>query len=65
MDFYKIDVDEVASVAAELGVRAMPTFFLFRGGKQIAEVVGANPAALKVCLYSLLIYVFVIRLTSK
>lgn len=40
--FYKIDVDELAELAAELGVRAMPTFFLFKGGEKVAEVVGAN-----------------------
>ncbi|KAI9649522.1 thioredoxin trx1 [Ciborinia camelliae] len=45
--FVKIDVDEVPDVAAELGIRAMPTFLIFKGEKQIAEVVGANPAALE------------------
>ncbi|KAK7206532.1 thioredoxin [Myxozyma melibiosi] len=45
--FYKIDVDEVADVAAEVGVRAMPTFMLFKNGQKIKEVVGANPPALK------------------
>ncbi|RPB19594.1 thioredoxin [Terfezia boudieri ATCC MYA-4762] len=45
--FYKLDVDEVADAAGDLGVRAMPTFFLFRKGEKIGEVVGANPAALK------------------
>jgi thioredoxin 1 len=48
VDFYKVDVDEVNDVAAELGVRAMPTFFLFKNGEKIGEVVGANPNALKV-----------------
>lgn len=51
VDFYKIDVDEVSSVAAELGVRAMPTFFLFKKGEKVGEVVGANPSALKVFLH--------------
>lgn len=45
--FLKVDVDELTDVAAEVGVRAMPTFMLFRKGEKIAEVVGANPAALK------------------
>lgn len=46
-NFVKVDVDEVTDVAAEFGVRAMPTFMIFRKGEKLAEVVGANPAALK------------------
>jgi len=45
--FYKVDVDEVPDVAQELGVRAMPTFFLFKNGEKVGEVVGANPSALE------------------
>lgn len=52
VDFFKIDVDKLTSVASELGVRAMPTFFFFRKGEKVGEVVGANPPALKVCLYT-------------
>jgi len=44
--FYKIDVDELSDVAQELSIRAMPTFKLFKNGKEVAEVVGANPPAL-------------------
>jgi len=47
VDFYKIDVDEVPEVAQELGVRAMPTFMLFKGGEKVGEVVGANKRALE------------------
>ncbi|KAJ3081267.1 hypothetical protein HK102_002469, partial [Quaeritorhiza haematococci] len=32
------------SVAQECGIRAMPTFHLYRSGKKIAEVVGADIA---------------------
>ncbi|KAF8421608.1 thioredoxin [Tirmania nivea] len=46
--FYKLDVDDVSDVAAELGVKAMPTFYFFKKGEKVDEVVGANPAALKV-----------------
>ncbi|CAD6448564.1 90e66490-fbfb-4d2c-aeb5-016f3445fcd3 [Sclerotinia trifoliorum] len=45
--FVKIDVDELPDVAQELGIRAMPTFLIFKGEEKIAEVVGANPAALE------------------
>ncbi|KAI5842998.1 thioredoxin [Morchella snyderi] len=49
-DFYKVDVDQVASVASDLGVRAMPTFCLFKKGEKIAEIVGANPAAIQAAI---------------
>lgn len=48
--FYKIDVDEVPDVAQELGIRAMPTFVLFKDGEKFTEVVGANPAALEAAI---------------
>ncbi|TKA64049.1 Thioredoxin [Cryomyces minteri] len=48
--FYKLDVDEVPDVAQELGIRAMPTFMLFRDGEKVAEVVGANPKALEAAI---------------
>ena len=44
--FVKLDVDEVSDVAQELGIRAMPTFLIFKNGEKIQEVVGANPKAL-------------------
>lgn len=50
--FFKLDVDEVPDVAQELGVRAMPTFLLFKDGDKIAEVVGANPKALEAAIKS-------------
>lgn len=45
--FYKLDVDEVPDVAQELGVRAMPTFLVFKNGEKVAEVVGANEKAIR------------------
>jgi len=48
--FYKLDVDEVPDVAQELGIRAMPTFLLFKDGEKVAEVVGANPKALQAAI---------------
>jgi len=48
--FYKIDVDECPDVAQELGIRAMPTFMLFKDGEKVEEVVGANPKALEAAI---------------
>ncbi|QDS73530.1 Thioredoxin amt13 [Venturia effusa] len=48
--FYKLDVDDVPDVAQELGIRAMPTFLLFKDGEKVAEVVGANPKALEAAI---------------
>lgn len=50
VDFYKIDVDETPDVSGELGVRAMPTFVFFKNGEKVAEVVGANPSAVKAAI---------------
>ena len=44
--FIKLDVDEVPDVAQELGIRAMPTFLIFKNEEKIQEIVGANPKAL-------------------
>ncbi|KAI9762067.1 MAG: Cytoplasmic thioredoxin isoenzyme 2 [Candelina submexicana] len=48
--FFKLDVDEVPEVASELGIRAMPTFLLFKDGEKVGEVVGANPKALEAAI---------------
>ena len=48
--FYKLDIDEVPAVAQELGIRAMPTFVLFKKGEKVGEVVGANEKALEAAI---------------
>lgn len=48
--FAKLDVDEVPDVAQELGIRAMPTFLIFKGEEKVSEVVGANPKALQAAI---------------
>ncbi|KAK6823886.1 hypothetical protein RU639_006494 [Aspergillus parasiticus] len=40
--FYKVDVDAQEQVAQEVGIRAMPTFAIFRNGVKVGELVGAN-----------------------
>lgn len=37
-------------MAQELGVRAMPTFMLFKDGEKIGEVVGANAKELEAAI---------------
>jgi len=48
--FCKVDVDEVSDLAADLRIRAMPTFRVYKDGKMVEEVVGANPTALKAAI---------------
>ena len=44
----KLNIDEHDSVAAEYGVRAIPTMLLFKGGQLSEQIVGMMPkAALK------------------
>nr|ALG35748.1 thioredoxin-like protein-1 [Inonotus obliquus] len=50
VEFYKVDVDEASDIAQEVGIRAMPTFVLFKNGSKVDELVGANPAALQASL---------------
>ncbi|CCC67293.1 hypothetical protein NCAS_0A07350 [Naumovozyma castellii] len=45
--FYKVDVDELSDVAQKNEISSMPTLLFFKSGKQVAKVVGANPAAIK------------------
>lgn len=45
--FVKVNVDEQREVAAQYGITAMPTFLLFKDGKQIEEIKGADPRKLK------------------
>ncbi|EAA33027.3 thioredoxin-domain-containing protein [Neurospora crassa] len=44
--FAKFDVDALPDLAQELGIRAMPTFVIFKNGDKADEFVGANPPAL-------------------
>ncbi|RCV40415.1 hypothetical protein SEVIR_9G050800v4 [Setaria viridis] len=47
VEFIKIDVDELAEVAGEWKVEAMPTFILVKRGKEVSRVVGANKGELE------------------
>jgi thioredoxin 1 len=37
-----VDEEEAQSIAAEYGVRGIPNLILFKGGKQVAQQVGAQ-----------------------
>ncbi|KAM5474303.1 hypothetical protein MauCBS54593_001877 [Microsporum audouinii] len=47
IDFYKVDVDVEDEISQEVGIRAMPTFIVFKDGNKIDELIGANPSGLK------------------
>ncbi len=41
--FFKVNVDEVRDVAMEYGIMSIPTFIVFKGGKEAGRIVGAMP----------------------
>ncbi|KAJ8081229.1 hypothetical protein AAF712_008821 [Marasmius tenuissimus] len=55
IEFYKVEADEHQDISeaiaeGEGGVRSIPTFILFKDGKKLREVVGANVEAIKALL---------------
>jgi len=46
-NYLKVDVDELADLAQEYGIRAMPTFMIFKDGEKVDELIGANPVKLE------------------
>jgi len=45
--FYKVDVDDSPDISQEVGIRAMPTFTLFKNGQKVKDLVGASPPRLE------------------
>jgi thioredoxin 1 len=45
--FLKVDVDELGETSAREGVSAMPTFYFYKGGKKVGDVVGASNAKIQ------------------
>lgn len=47
VSFFKVDVDELPSVAQSNEVSSMPTLLFFKSGELVGKVIGANPTAIK------------------
>ena len=45
--FAKMDIDQHEVTPGRLGVQAIPTLMVFKGGQAIGRMVGANPTRLK------------------
>ena len=45
--FYKVDVDQLPTVASSQEVTSMPTLLFFKSGELVGKVVGANVGAIK------------------
>ncbi|KAJ6438249.1 thioredoxin domain-containing protein [Purpureocillium lavendulum] len=45
--FVSVDVDEVPAVTQKYGIRAMPTFMMFKDGEKVDDLTGADQVALK------------------
>jgi thiol-disulfide isomerase/thioredoxin len=44
------DVDILQEISQELGIRSLPTFMVFKDGEKVADMIGALPNDLKVCV---------------
>ena len=45
LNVHKVNVDENAALAAEFGVRSIPTLLIFRNGEKVGTVVGNKDKA--------------------
>lgn len=43
--FAKLDTDQSAKTAMDLGIQSIPTLIFFKGGQQVERVTGARPRA--------------------
>ena len=48
--FVKVDVDAMASISQECGIRAMPTFHMYKNGEKVDVVNGANAEAIEAAI---------------
>jgi thioredoxin 1 len=47
IEFFKFDVDKVPNVSKKLAITAMPSFKLFKGGKEIDQLTGWRESSLR------------------
>lgn len=47
LKFVKVDVDELEDVTSEAGVSAMPSFYVYKDGKVVDQIVGASKEKLE------------------
>lgn len=47
VDFYKFDVEGIPELSHEYGISAMPTFLVFKQGKVVDKIIGANPQGIQ------------------
>ncbi|HZS77948.1 MAG TPA: thioredoxin [Ktedonobacteraceae bacterium] len=47
MVFAKMDIDQHERTPGRYGVQAIPTMIIFKDGKEVDRVIGADPAGLK------------------
>lgn len=51
--FVEVDVDKAKDISVNVGVTAMPTFVLYKGGKEVDRLKGANKDKLRECIEKL------------
>ncbi len=44
--FYKVNIDEIIELARRFGVMSIPTFIVFKDGREAGRIVGAMPKQL-------------------
>jgi thioredoxin 1 len=47
LKFAKMDIDTEGQAASQLGIQAIPTLMIFKGGRAVGRLVGPHPARLK------------------
>jgi thioredoxin 1 len=48
--FFKVDVEQLVDKAEDANIQSMPTFVLYKNGKEVGRISGADPMRLSVLL---------------